>query len=81
VIPLAQIVPARKAGGPRSTDLVPFRFREIGGDILLTNEWGDWIFVTKAELGSLARGEVAPGSPLFERLAERSFLRSRLEVG
>jgi uncharacterized protein len=82
LISFAEIAPPAKAGGaPPTTDLAPFRFREIGGDVLLTNEWGDWIFVTKAELGSLARGEVQPGSALHERLAARSFIRSRLDEG
>jgi His-Xaa-Ser system radical SAM maturase HxsB len=59
-------------------DLVPFRFREVGGDVLLTNGWGDWIFVTKAEIAALARGEVP--EPLRERLAARNFLRSALDM-
>lgn len=62
------------------SDLLPFRFRSIGGEVLLTNDFGDWVFVSEAELGELARGRFAPGSALFERLAARNFVRSRLDV-
>ena len=62
------------------SDLVPFSFRAIGGEMLLTNDFGDWVFVSQDEFGELARGRFAPGSALFERLASRSFVRSRLDV-
>jgi len=64
---------------PRApSDLVPFRFRDVAGEVLLTNEWGDWIFVTRAQLGELARGEIPEA--LGERLRARNFLRSALDV-
>lgn len=59
--------------------LVPFRFREVGGDVLLTNFLGDWVFLTKAEFGELARGQLAQGSALHEKLSSRSFLRETLD--
>lgn len=37
---LAQL--GQKPKAPR--DIVPFRFRAIGGESLLTSEWGDWVF-------------------------------------
>jgi uncharacterized protein len=68
---------ARDARAPSS--LVPFRFRRIGGDYLLTNHWGDWVFVTPSELLSLSRGELAPGSALHAKLAAKSFLKDALD--
>jgi His-Xaa-Ser system radical SAM maturase HxsB len=76
VIPPADLLPA---AGASNLDLVPFRFREIGGDVLLTSHFGDWVFVTRSELAEIARGAVSPGSPLHERLASHRFLRSRLD--
>ena len=61
-------------------DLVPIRFRQIGGDMLLTNPWGDWVFVSGADFADLARGKLDPASPVYARLAEKSFLRSKVDV-
>lgn len=57
-----------------------FRFREVGGDVLLTNPFGDWIFVKKDELYAMAKGEVGEGSALYDRLAARNFVRARVDV-
>lgn len=72
-------VPLRKrplAGVP----LVPIRMREVGGEVLLTNPWGDWVFVTQDELGVLASGELEEGSPLHAKLADRNFLRDAVDA-
>ncbi|MCC6556450.1 MAG: His-Xaa-Ser system radical SAM maturase HxsB [Polyangiaceae bacterium] len=57
--------------------LVPIAFREVGGRVLLTNPWGDWIAVTREELSQMTRGALAP--ELAARLAERRFLRDSLD--
>jgi His-Xaa-Ser system radical SAM maturase HxsB len=62
------------------SDLLPFRFRAIGGEMLLTNDFGDWLFVTQDEFGELARGRFAEGSALWARLAAKNFVRSKLDV-
>lgn len=59
---------------------VPFRFREVGGDVLLTNGLGDWVFVKKDDLAAMYKGEVAEGSALYERLASRNFVKARVDV-
>src|SRR5262249_25443875 len=70
---------ATSGAAPRPPpDLVPVRFREVGGDVLLTNPWGDWVFVSKDEFGALFRGE-PPAGALRDRLAERSFLASGVD--
>jgi uncharacterized protein len=61
-------------------DLVPIRFREVAGDVLLTNPWGDWTFVSKSELEGLTRGQLEVASPLHERLGAKNFLRSKIDV-
>lgn len=57
-----------------------FRYREIGGEVLLTNYLGDWIFVSKDEFFAMRKNEVGEGSPLYERLAARNFIRDRVDV-
>ena len=72
-------VPIRKkpvAGVP----LVPFRLREVGGEVLLTNPWGDWVFVTQDELAVLTSGKLEESSPLHAKLVERNFLREGLDL-
>ena len=59
---------------------VPFRFREVGGDVLLTNGLGDWIFVKKDELAAMYKGEVGEGSGLYDRLAARNFVKAKVDV-
>lgn len=61
-------------------DLVPIRFRDVAGDVLLTNPWGDWVFVSQADFADLARGKLDPGGALHERLAAKNFLRSKVDV-
>ncbi|MCC6214548.1 MAG: His-Xaa-Ser system radical SAM maturase HxsB [Polyangiaceae bacterium] len=68
------------ARSPKSPGrLVPFRFRAIGGKVLLTSYFGDWLFVTEEEFAALYRGELPAG--LEPRLAERRFLRDRVHAG
>ncbi len=61
-------------------DLAPFRFREIGGEVLLTGFLGEWVFVTRDQFKDLVRGVLEPGSALHEKLAARGFIRSRMDV-
>lgn len=73
---LASIGAAPKSSG----QLVACRFREVGGEILLTNVFGDWLFVSKDEMARIFKGEkIEEGSPLFERLAAKNFLRDRVD--
>ena len=60
--------------------LVPLRFREVGGAVLLTNPWGSFVFVSRDEFAALARGEIVEGSPLHARLADKGFLRDAIDV-
>ena len=60
--------------------LVPFRLREVGGEVLLTNPWGDWVFVSHDELDQLVSGVLDSSSPLHARLKERNFLRDAVDV-
>jgi His-Xaa-Ser system radical SAM maturase HxsB len=62
------------------SDLVPFRFRNVGGDVLITNQVGDWMFVKQDEFRDLARGQLAEGTPLHERLVAKNFVRSRADT-
>lgn len=72
----AELGPTPKA--PKA--LVPFRFRELGGDILLTSYSGDWVFVTRSELRTLAQGELVLGTALHDKLLARGFVRAHVDT-
>jgi len=61
-------------------DLVPVRFRDVAGDVLLTNPWGDWTFVSKTEFADLTRGKLDTASELYTRLGDKNFLRSKIDA-
>jgi len=58
--------------------LVPFRFREVGGDVLLTSYFGDWVFVTGQEFRSLYTGALT--TELEAKLRAKNFLRDQVDV-
>lgn len=60
--------------------VVPFRFRQVDGDYLLSNFLGDWVFVTKDEMQALAKGELSAGTSLHDKLAGKNFIRSAIDV-
>jgi uncharacterized protein len=55
---------------------MPFKHREVGGKVLVTNTEGEFLLLTTDEFASFARGDVAKGTPLYARLAERNFVRA-----
>ncbi len=80
MIDFAAIQLTERDAAAKPSDLVPIRFREIQGDVLLTNPLGDWLFVTKDEMSAVVRGAIEPGSSLYDRLEKKSFLRSKANV-
>jgi His-Xaa-Ser system radical SAM maturase HxsB len=67
---------------PKSSGrLVPLRHRRVAGKVLLTNHFGDWLFVSDSELAQLFKDEIVPGSELETRLAEKHFLADRIDLG
>ncbi|MEB2313326.1 MAG: His-Xaa-Ser system radical SAM maturase HxsB [Sorangiineae bacterium] len=73
---LSLVDPSAQAKSPGR--LVPFRYREVGGRVLLTSYFGDWVFVTRDEFRELYQGRIPPGVEL--KLGERNFLADRLDV-
>lgn len=57
-----------------------FRFREVGGKVLITNQEGRYLLLDEADFTSFARGEVEEDTPLFERLKAENFLRDHYDV-
>jgi His-Xaa-Ser system radical SAM maturase HxsB len=59
--------------------LVPFRFRQLGEQVLLTSYFGDWVFVTPDQLRALYSGAWTP--ELTKKLGEHNFLPDQVDVG
>jgi His-Xaa-Ser system radical SAM maturase HxsB len=71
---MTQLVQLRKQLS--TTFAMPFKHREVGGKVLVTNTEGEFLLLTHDEFASFARGDVAKGTPLYTRLAERNFVRA-----
>lgn len=68
--------PTSRPKPPRG--LVPFRFREVAGRVLMTNHWGDWIALSREEFARVASGGEL-GAELEQRLRARSFLTESID--
>ena len=61
-------------------NLAPFYFKKVAGDYLLTNEIGEWLFLTEEEFKKFLRGGYRNDFELYERLREKSFLKKEIDV-
>jgi His-Xaa-Ser system radical SAM maturase HxsB len=59
---------------------MPFRHREVGGKVLITSTEGNFLLLTYEEFAQFARGDVPKGSGLYQRLAERNFVRAEVDT-
>lgn len=69
---------ARPAVSPGK--LGPFRFGEIAGRVLLTNDAGEWLFLDKPEFAEFLAGRVGPAHPRHPDLLRRGFLAEGVDV-
>lgn len=56
------------------------RFREVGERVLLTNQEGRFLLLSRDEFGRVMRGEVRTDETLFGRLRDENFLRDEYDV-
>ena len=57
-----------------------FRHREVAGQMVLTNFEGNHVILAPVDYRSFVEGTVERGSPLWERLDQRNFLRETYRV-
>jgi His-Xaa-Ser system radical SAM maturase HxsB len=59
-----------------------FRFRKLPSSdrVVITNVEGNWLVLEKDDFRAFVSGAFAEGSPLFERLRERNFLRAHHDL-
>ncbi len=58
--------------------LVPLRFREVGGEVLLTSHFGDWTFVTRDQFRALFKGEIP--TEIEPKLEANNLLADRVDT-
>ncbi len=61
-------------------NLAPFYFREFKKDYLLTNDVGDWLFLTKKEFDNFLSGGFEKGGDSRSKLKEKNFLKRELNL-
>jgi His-Xaa-Ser system radical SAM maturase HxsB len=59
--------------------LAAFNFRDMGSWVLLTNDWGRYMMLDKAEFESFMSGRLQEGDPLLGELAGNGFVRDRMD--
>lgn len=56
-----------------------FRFREVAGHMVITNQEGSFLILSKDDFARFAEGKVEPGSDLYRKLAEGNFVRAEYD--
>jgi His-Xaa-Ser system radical SAM maturase HxsB len=57
-----------------------FRWGQVAGKILVTNDAGDWLFLSAPEFEDLLAGRVGADHPRLEELQRKSILRDGLDL-
>jgi uncharacterized protein len=57
-----------------------FRYGFIGGKVLLTNDPGEWHFLSREDFALFLKGGIVPGHPEFDGLAGKGFIRSEMDL-
>ena len=57
-----------------------FRWGRVAGQVLVTNDAGDWVFLTEPELNDLLAGRVVEAHPRFQELQRKGFLRDGVDL-
>lgn len=60
--------------------LAPFRFKKLGKNYLLTNEVGDYIFLTPEEFSNYLQGKLEKKSQKYKELCQKKFIREKLNI-
>lgn len=57
-----------------------FRWGRVAGNVLVTTDGGDWVFLSEPEFAQLLAGEITEGHPRFAQLRAGGFLRDGLDL-
>ena len=65
---------------PAADSLGFFRWGHVAGKVLVTNDAGDWLFLSEAERDDLLAGRIVEGHARFADLHQKGFLRDGLDL-
>jgi His-Xaa-Ser system radical SAM maturase HxsB len=57
-----------------------FRYGYIGGKVLLTNDPGEWHFLSTDDFRTFLAGGIEPGHPEYDGLAAKGFIRASVDL-
>ena len=57
-----------------------FRFKKLGKDYLLTNETGDYVFLTAKDFEQFLQGELKEESPPYKELYQKNFIAGQIDL-
>lgn len=57
-----------------------FRWGRIAGKVLVTNDAGDWAFLSEDEFSDLLAGQIVDGHPRFQEFQDKGLLRDGLDL-
>lgn len=78
---LSLLTPLRVDPSTLDTSKVAFfRYGAVGDRVLLTNDGGEWQFLSKPDFERFLRGGVEPGEPLHAELAAKGFLKGWIDA-
>jgi len=60
--------------------LAPFRFKKFGRDYLLTNEVGDYVFLTQENFNKYLQGKLDKKSSQYKELSQKNFIGDKLDI-
>lgn len=66
-------------GAEPAANVGPLYFRDLGGGVLLTNDWGGHLWLPRAEFTAFVSGSLAPESAPWRELLKAGFLRNHLD--
>jgi len=59
---------------------VPYNQRMIGEKVLVSNDFGDWLMLTREEFRDLVEGRPRPGEPLYEKLKRANLIAREVDL-
>ncbi len=68
-----------KKPASKTVEAPAFQFRELGGGLLLTNDFGGYAYLSRGEFAKYRAGKLKPAGATYDALAAGGFVKDRLD--